>query len=105
MVHNVAAGDHCYLLITYIHMHMYMRPHAYAHTCTCTCACHSTDIGKDIYYTWSFVVLVSYGVADPTIRPYLFKNPKIRSDFVSKSESDIEILRSKGIVLQPKWFV
>ena len=34
------------------------------------------------------------GVADPTICSYLFKNPKIQSDDTSKSESDIEILRS-----------
>ena len=37
---------------------------------------------------------------DPTIRSCFFKNTRIRSDFASKSESDIDILRKVGDVLQ-----
>ena len=43
---------------------------------------------------------MGYGVGwDPTIRSYFFKTPKIRSDFESKSEFNIDILRRVGNVL------
>ena len=35
----------------------------------------------------------------PPIRKYFFKNPEIQSDFASKSESDIDILRRVGDAL------